>query len=220
MTWMLTATGREHHLGACSAMRPGNTPQIEEIAHALAQINRYTGHACRPYSVAEHSLLVCDIVANAGHGYNAQMAALLHDAHEAYCGDVATPVKQVLGAAWLAFENTQAMLVREAFHIRTAHHAHRHAIKRADLIALATERRDLLPFAHEACAPWPLLDTPGAEVHPAPTSLRVPEWQEALPWQHWRDEFLQRFQQLDLLRLQAATAIPAADAPATTGAGA
>ena len=102
MTWLLTATGREHHLGACSALRPGNTPQIEEIAHALAQINRYTGHAARPYSVAEHSLLVCDLVQAAGFDCHAQMAALLHDAHEAFCGDAATPVKQVLGVAWMA----------------------------------------------------------------------------------------------------------------------
>lgn len=207
MTWLLTSTGREHHLGACSALRPGNTPQIEEIAHALAQINRYTGHAARPYSVAEHSLLVCDIVAGAGLDCHAQMAALLHDAHEAYCGDVATPVKQVLGMAWMAFENTQALLVREAFQIRATHTAHRAAIKRADLMALATERRDLLPFAHEACMPWPVLDTPGDEVPPAKLRLNTPE-RAAYQWHHWRDDFIQRFEQLDRARLQAAAAIP------------
>ncbi|HCE28458.1 MAG TPA: hypothetical protein DET46_06555 [Comamonadaceae bacterium] len=208
MTWLLTATGREHHLGACSALRPGNTPQIEEIAHALAQINRYTGHAARPYSVAEHSLLVCDLVQAAGFDCHAQMAALLHDAHEAFCGDAATPVKQVLGVAWMAFENTQALLVREAFQIRAAHTAHRAAIKRADLVALATERRDLLPFAHEACMPWPVLDTPGNEVPPAKLRLNTPE-REAHPWHHWRDAFIVRFARLDAARLQAFTAIPA-----------
>lgn len=207
MTWMLTATGREHHLGACSSLRPGNTPQIEEIAHALAQINRYTGHAARPYSVAEHSLLVCDLVQAAGLDCHAQMAALLHDAHEAFCGDAATPVKQVLGMAWMAFENTQALLVREAFQIRAAHTAHRAAIKRADLVALATERRDLLPFAHEACMPWPVLDAPGAEVPTAKLRLNTPE-RTACQWHHWRDDFIQRFEQLDRARLQAAAAIP------------
>lgn len=201
MSWILTVTGREHHLGACSALRPGNTPQIEEIAHALAQINRYTGHAARPYSVAEHSLLVCDIVRAAGMDCNAQMAGLLHDAHEAYCGDAATPVKQVLGAAWMAFENTQAMLVREAFQIRVAHVAYRDAIKGADLVALATERRDLLPFAHEGCAPWPVLDTPGAEVPPARLSLNDKD-RTAAPWTHWRDAFLARFHALDAERMQ------------------
>lgn len=200
MTWLLTSTGREHHLSQCAALLPGNAPQIEEIAHALAQINRYTGHAARPYSVAEHSLLACDIVASMGLDCHAQMAALLHDAHEAYCGDVATPVKQVLGVAWPAFENTQAMLVREAFHIRTAHTAHRAAVKRADLIALATERRDLMHFVHEACSPWPLLDTPGSEVHPLEgADLNTPA-RAAMTWRHHRDAFLQRYRTLDARR--------------------
>lgn len=206
MTWMLTSTGREHHLGQCAALRPGNTPQIEEIAHALAQINRYTGHASRPYSVAEHSLLVCDIVQATGLDCHAQMAALLHDAHEAFCGDAATPVKQVLGTAWMAFENTHALLVRNAFQIRAAHVAHRAAIKGADLVALATERRDLLPFAHEGCTPWPVLDTPGAEVPPAALSLNTSERITA-SWRHWRDDFLERFHRLDAQRLAHATTL-------------
>lgn len=213
MTWLLTSTGREHHLGACSALRPGNTPQIEEIAHALAQINRYTGHAMRPYSVAEHSLLVCDIVRGAGLDCHAQMAALLHDAHEAFCGDAATPVKQVLGMAWMAFENTQALLVRETFQIRAAHVAHRAAIKRADLVALATERRDLLPFAHEACMPWPVLDTPGQQVHPlGGVDLNNPA-RAAMTWRHHRDAFLQRFRTIDASRCTRDFAAPL---PATT----
>lgn len=69
---------------------PGNTPRIEAIAHSLAQINRF-GHASRPYSVAEHSLLVCEIVKSMGLDCHAQRAALMHDAHEAFTGDVATP---------------------------------------------------------------------------------------------------------------------------------
>lgn len=206
MTWLLTSTGREHHLGQCAALRPGNTPQIEEIAHALAQINRYTGHAARPYSVAEHSLLVCDIVQAAGMDCHAQMAALLHDAHEAFCGDAATPVKQVLGVAWMAFENTQALLVREAFHIRATHATYRAAIRGADLVALATERRDLMPFAHEGCMPWPVLDTPGAEVPPAALSLNTSERITAT-WRHWRDDFLERFHRLDAARLAHAQAL-------------
>ena len=200
MTWLLTTTGREHHLSQCAALLPGNAPQIEEIAHALAQINRYTGHAARPYSVAEHSLLVCDIVASMGLDCHAQMAALLHDAHEAFCGDVATPVKQVLGVAWPAFENTQALLVREAFQIRTAHTAHRAAVKQADLIALATERRDLMRYDTAQNAPWPALDTPGQEVHPLDgVDLNNPA-RASMGWRHHRDAFLQRYRTLDARR--------------------
>ena len=110
--WILTATGRDFPLSGLPTVMPDAAPRIEDIAHALAQINRYTGHAARPYSVAEHSMLVCDIVRAKGLNAHAQLLALLHDAHEAYCGDVASPIKTVLGAAWLQFENALAHRVR------------------------------------------------------------------------------------------------------------
>lgn len=62
---------------------------IEDIAHALSNVCRFTGHTDRFYSVAEHSVYVsqnCD-PADA-------MAGLLHDASEAYMCDVAAPIKQ------------------------------------------------------------------------------------------------------------------------------
>ena len=49
--WILTATGRDFHLSGLPTVMPDAAPRIEDIAHALAQINRYTGHAARPYSV-------------------------------------------------------------------------------------------------------------------------------------------------------------------------
>lgn len=58
MTWMLTASGMVVDL-----LRPqGAVFGISDIAHHLSQINRYTGAARRPLSVAEHSLLVCEIL--------------------------------------------------------------------------------------------------------------------------------------------------------------
>ena len=196
MTWLLTSTGREHHLGACSALRPGNTPQIEEIAHALAQINRYTGHAMRPYSVAEHSLLVCEIVKGMGLDCHAQRAALMNDAHKAFTGDVTTPIKAALGVDWLAFENVHARMLRHAFHMQCAHVAYHQRIKEADLIALATERRDLMRFDPARNLPWPVLDTPGAQVHPLEAvALNSPE-RTAMSWRHHRDAFIDRYTHL------------------------
>ena len=58
MTWMLTATGATVDLRWMAA----EDISILDIAHHLAQINRYTGACSRPYSVAEHSLLVCEIM--------------------------------------------------------------------------------------------------------------------------------------------------------------
>ena len=198
--WLVTAHGADHPLTGATVLLPDNAPRIEVIAHALAQINRFTGHASRPYSVAEHSVLVCDIVAARGGNLHAQMAALLHDAHEAFCGDVATPIKWALGAPWLGLENMHALAVREAFAIKTAHVAHRAAVKQADMIALATERRDLMRYDTAQNTPWPALDTPGQEVHPLDgVDLNNPA-RAAMTWHHHRDTFLQRYRTLDARR--------------------
>lgn len=198
--WLVTAHGQDHHITGPAVLMPGNAPRIEVVAHALAQINRFTGHASRPYSVAEHSLLVCDIVASMGLGCHAQMAALLHDAHEAITGDAASPVKWALGTAWLMFENEHAAAVRAGYHIQSAHATHRADIKRADLIALATERRDLMRYAPGISLPWPILDTPGQEVQPLEGADLNNPARIAMGWRHHRDAFLARYRLLDARR--------------------
>lgn len=66
------------------------TYNIDEIATALSNLCRYTGHVNSFYSVAEHSVLVSRSVPDTH-----RLAALLHDASEAYLGDMARPVKQL-----------------------------------------------------------------------------------------------------------------------------
>ena len=61
---------------------------IEDIAHALSQINRFGGHTVRPYSVAEHSVLGTVFVSQPS-----RLAFLLHDAPKAYIGDLIRPLK-------------------------------------------------------------------------------------------------------------------------------
>lgn len=160
MTWLLTHTGREHYLCGPSATHPDNVPSLAEIAHALAHINRYTGHAARAYSVAEHSLLCADIArsefdADAG----GQLAALLHDAHECITGDVASPIKQVLGTVWAQFEALHEHQLRTHYQLLGLYRQHSAMVKQCDLIALATERRDLTAFNHFTHKPWPVIDT-------------------------------------------------------------
>lgn len=195
MTWMITNSGREHHLaGTCQQL---NAPTIEEIAHALAQITRFTGHAKRPYSVAEHSLLVAYIAAGEGATPVQQLAALLHDAHEAYVGDLASPAKWAIGQPWETFEHGQEVAVHNALGIRSTMVAHRASIKRWDLIALATERRDLLRYDPATSSPWRILDTPGHEVQP--TEWRLAEGRSGTSWNDWRMLFLEQY---DLLKLR------------------
>jgi len=141
MTWLLTHTGRSFSLG-----RPVPSQVcIEDVAWHLALTNRFTGATSRPYSVAEHSLLVCEILERANASPMCLRAALLHDAHEAYLGDVATPVKQYLGDGWHALERGVLGAVQQHFGIFYGQQQHAIAIKHADRVALATERRDLMP---------------------------------------------------------------------------
>lgn len=65
---------------------------IGDIAHQLAQENRWGGAAARPYSVARHSVALSRLVPP-----NLAKAALLHDAAEAYVGDQIRPIKHLLG---------------------------------------------------------------------------------------------------------------------------
>lgn len=120
----------------------------------------------------------------------------MHDAHECLCGDVASPIKWALGSAWLSLENPLALLLRKHYGLQAAYTGYRAAIKRADLIALATERRDLIRFYPAINAPWPILDTPGAEVLPMnAVDLNSPV-RVAMSWRHHRDAFVERYQTL------------------------
>lgn len=85
--WMQTRHGKAWP----SDPRPGDF-MIEDIAHALANICRFGGHTRQFYSVAQHSILVSrDIGRTQGPVY--ALAGLLHDAAEAYLGDVVRPIK-------------------------------------------------------------------------------------------------------------------------------
>lgn len=64
---------------------------IEDIAHALSQICRFTGHTSLFFSVAQHSIFVSKLVSP-----EFALAGLLHDAQEAYVNDLSSPLKTII----------------------------------------------------------------------------------------------------------------------------
>jgi hypothetical protein len=198
MSWIVLADGHETSLDFTSP----DDYQPERIAHSLANINRYNGHALRPYSVAEHSLLVLDIAERIlGLDVFGQIAALTHDYHESVTGDQATPTKAKIGPGWRTFEAHHAHLVALRFRCHTAMLANHAAIRKADLIALATEREQLLPKLQpngKPCTPWPVL----AGVEPLTHIDLMDKGRQTMTWQDWRDQLLGHHQALEFCRAE------------------
>lgn len=111
MTVVATQSG-----GLVDLIRPDpGTIDIRDIAHALAHLCRFNGHTRRFYSVAEHSVLVAREAMVRGASAETQMLALLHDAAEAYLGDVVRPLKALLGDAYDAPEGAVMLAVARRF---------------------------------------------------------------------------------------------------------
>ena len=110
------------------------TPNIDVIANALCYINRYTGHV-GAYSVAQHSLHVfAEMQKLLPDDYEMQLAALLHDATEAYLNDISKPLKDLL-PDYRAIEDFYVGIIDEHFNINTGHDM----IKMIDKRILKTE---------------------------------------------------------------------------------
>jgi hypothetical protein len=210
MTWMIASTGAEYHLAGPTAVAPCGRPvHIRDVAHHLAIINQFNGATVRPYSVAEHSLLCCDIAHRAGASVFVQMAALMDDAHEAYTNDLISPAKRAVNAysmtlgvaAWTAFEAEHAHNVREHFKLLTIFAGHKQLLRTIDMQALATARRDLTAYDQARHLPWPALGDDSANPI-APVNwiqLNTQEREEAT-WKDWREQFRNRFLELQAKR--------------------
>lgn len=114
--------------------------RIEDIAHSLSLQCRFAGHTRKFYSVAQHSVLVANIVPIPD-----ALWGLLHDASEAYLVDLPAPIKKFsrLGEEYQVIEKDIMSVIAERFGLcalqpESVHHA--------DMTLRVTEMRDLMSF--------------------------------------------------------------------------
>jgi len=145
MDWMMTYSGVVH---TPHEPKPEDI-RIIDIAHALSMICRYGGHARWFYSVAEHCVHVSHMVSP-----EHALEALLHDAAEAYVGDMIIPLKSHWSLTeFKRIEKMNDLAVRIRFGLP---HEETPCVKAADTRIRETEWLTLMmPIPPEMVWEWP-----------------------------------------------------------------
>ena len=153
---------------------------IEDIAHALSQTCRFFGHTDGFYSVAQHSILVSQRVPAAD-----ALWGLLHDAAEAYLGDLASPLKRAPEMEWYrSLEKRFLDCFAEKFGLSPKLPE---SVLRADAMLLATEFRDVTTVHDDG--PWIVNECGAAPIN---SGFYIFPWSPAVA----EDLFLRRFWEL------------------------
>ena len=116
--------------------------QPQAMMESLLYLTRFTGHA-GAYSVAQHSVLVACFVARITDSAALFAEALYHDLHEAYVGDVASPLKSLL-PDYQAIEESWRLMTAQVLGLPEIPSA---LVRRADQALCAVEMQDLMPRA-------------------------------------------------------------------------
>lgn len=135
--WIQTYTGIKFF-----PLRPKKEDiSIEDIAHALSMQCRFTGHVKKFYSIAQHSVYVSYLCDSSDALYG-----LLHDASEAYVSDVSSPLKKL--EEFKAYINVEKNLQSKIYDSFGLNADTPKSVKKADMVMLATEARDLMSPIH------------------------------------------------------------------------
>lgn len=148
---------------------------INTIAHSLAKQCRFNGHCSRLYTVAEHSVLGAAL-AYEHYGEDVAKEFLLHDATEAYLGDMIRPLKRLI-PAFSEIEQGFWKAISERFNLP---YVHSEAVHDIDNIMVTWEKRDLMPNSGH----WPGL--------PDITPYNLPDISKAVTYD-WDYLFLLNF---------------------------
>lgn len=149
MTWIQTYTNKAFDYESFDP----DAVCIEDIAHALSQLCRFTGHTRKFYSVAEHCFRVSRAVLP---GF--ALEGLMHDASEAYLMDVAAPLKHM---SWMeGYRECERRWERVIAKKYGLVFPWPESVKTADMRMLMTEARDLLgPSPRPWCQPFEPYET-------------------------------------------------------------
>lgn len=118
------------------------TIEIDSIAAALSKICRFGGHCPQFYSVAEHSVHATNLAVASGVTGEALIAVFLHDAAEAYIGDIVKPLKGIM-IDYMVTEQRIESAIEKAFSV--SFNRHKDVIKRFDRAMLRAEKLYMWP---------------------------------------------------------------------------
>ena len=122
------------------------SPRVEDvrlfdIAHALSMKCRYTGHCHQFFSVAQHSVMVSQMLEVMKASVEEQYIGLMHDASEAYLPDVASPIKGHI-PGYREIEQRLEKVIAGAFNFEFPHPK---SIKVADAESFRHEYHQIMP---------------------------------------------------------------------------
>jgi hypothetical protein len=161
--WILTQKGHAFSFDDVEY----NIYDIDDIAHSLAMTCRYGGMSRWHYSVAQHSVLIAREIWYQTYDPSAALDGLMHDAEEAYMGDMKTPLKNLM-PDFRAMSDRVDSAIRKTF----AHYGVPATIqpltKEYDTRILLDEKRALLP---DDGPRWPI-ETDGTE----PLGVLISRW--------------------------------------------
>ena len=146
MSWILTRGLRRFDFND-----PGSFDyRVSDIASALSNLCRFTGHTSEFYSVAEHSVLVSTLVPQ-----QHALEGLLHDAAEAFVGDMSNPLKQHF-PEFKALEKKVDAAIREKFGLPATPTP---AVKQMDIGMLYAELFKFFPINGAELDTWDCFKT-------------------------------------------------------------
>ncbi len=134
-----------------------STIEINSIAAALSKVCRFGGHCPKFYSVAEHCFHAGLLAIDEGFRGEALQAVLLHDAAEAYIGDMVKPLKLTIPEYCVAEQRIE-QAIQTAFGIDFR--AWAEVIKRFDRAMLKIEKTQMWPEDQEHWAGFSEIDVP------------------------------------------------------------